>query len=126
MKEIKFLRCNVCGNLFAVIQDSGVQPVCCGQPMTTLLANQTDAVGEKHVPVIERSGAEVTVCVGSVGHPMLEEHSIQWIVLQQGDRVQYQRLQPGEAPRATFAADPEQPVAAYEYCNLHGLWSAEG
>ena len=122
----KFYRCNTCGNLFGVINDSGAVPTCCGSPMESLQPNTVDAAQEKHVPVIEKSGDTVTVKVGSVAHPMLDEHSIQWIVLNQGDLTQRIALKPGMEPVATFKIeDNGEPVTAYEYCNLHGLWSAE-
>jgi superoxide reductase len=127
MKEKKFYRCNHCGNIFGVINDANVVPICCGEPMEILAANTTDAAQEKHVPVIERDGDKVTVKVGSVPHPMLEEHYIQWILIAQGDVTQRAALSPGGAPEATFTvADANAPVRAYEYCNLHGLWTAEG
>ena len=35
-------------------------------------------------------------------------------------------LAPEEAPEAAFAlAEGDEVVAAYDYCNLHGLWKAE-
>jgi superoxide reductase len=127
MTDKKFYRCNHCGNIFGVVNDAGVVPVCCGEPMETLVANTTDAAQEKHVPVIERDGTQVTVKVGSVAHPMQDDHYIQWILVTQGDVTERAILKPGEAPEATFIlADASAPVKAYEYCNLHGLWSAEG
>lgn len=127
MSKVKFLRCALCGNIFGVVNDSGVIPVCCNQPMGVLEPNTTDAAGEKHVPALERNGAKLTVKVGSVAHPMQEEHYIQWIAVAQGDRVQRVVLHPGAAPEASFTLDDAQaPVSAYEYCNLHSLWSAEG
>jgi superoxide reductase len=127
MADKKFYRCNHCGNIFGVINDAGVVPVCCGEPMETLVANTTDAAQEKHVPVIGRDGTKVTVKVGSVAHPMLDEHYIQWIIVTQGGFTERAILKPGDAPEATFTvADAAAPVKAYEYCNLHGLWSAEG
>jgi superoxide reductase len=108
-----------------VIHFSGATPECCGQMMEVLEPNSTDAAGEKHVPVIEKGNGTVTVKVGSVAHPMLEEHSIQWIALRQGGRMQRVALKPGGAPEATFALYGGALVEAYEYCNLHGLWKAE-
>ena len=99
--------------------------MCCGQKMTELVPGTVDAAQEKHVPVVEVKGNVVHVKVGAVAHPMLEEHSIQWIALEtsQGSQIKY--LKPGEQPEAVFAlAEGEQVVAAYEYCNLHGLWKA--
>lgn len=126
MSNKKFYRCNTCGNLFGVINDSGAVPVCCGNPMESLQANTVDAAVEKHVPVIEKSGDTVTVTVGSVIHPMLDEHYIQWIVINQGSLTQRAALKPGMEPKAIFkVADNDEPITAYEYCSLHGLWSAE-
>jgi len=123
----KFYYCKTCGNILGAINDSGVTPVCCGQRMEILTENTTDAATEKHVPVITRDGNKVVVKVGSVAHPMTEEHLIQWIILTQGAVTMRAELTPGVAPEAVFtAADANAPVRAYEYCNLHGLWSAEG
>ena len=89
-----------------------------------LTANTTDGAHEKHVPVIEQHGDHVTVKVGSVEHPMLEAHYIQWILLETATGFQKKDLKPGEKPEAEFAVT-EPVLAAYEYCNLHGLWKAE-
>ena len=101
-------------------------PSCCGETMAELAPNSTDAAGEKHVPVIKVDGSKVTVEVGAVAHPMLEAHYITFIVLETTQGYQKKDLKPGEKPEAVFAlADGEAVVAAYEYCNLHGLWKAE-
>ncbi len=89
-----------------------------------LKANTVDAATEKHVPVIEHSGDCVTVSVGSVAHPMLPEHYIQFIVLETATGYQIKHLKPGDKPEAHFAVT-EPVIAAYEYCNLHGLWMAK-
>ena len=86
--------------------------------------NTTDGAYEKHVPVIEHSGDSVTVKVGSVAHPMLDVHWIEWIVLETATGYQKKELKPGDEPVAHFAVT-EPVVAAYEYCNLHGLWVAK-
>jgi len=127
MKEKKFYKCNHCGNIFSVLNDANVVPSCCGEPMAILVANTTDAAQEKHVPVIERDGTKVTVKVGAVAHPMVDEHFIQWVLITQGNVTERAELKSGDAPEATFTvADASAPIKAYEYCNLHGLWSAEG
>ena len=93
--------------------------------MQELVPGTVDAAAEKHVPVVKKDGNKVTVSVGSVTHPMLEEHSIQFIAVEtkQGSQIKY--LKPNEAPEAVFAiADGDEFVAAYEYCNLHGLWKS--
>ncbi len=91
---------------------------------TELIANTTDGAHEKHVPVIEINGETVTVKVGSVEHPSLEAHYIEWIVLVTEGGMQMKWLKPGMKPEATFRVT-DKPVAAFEYCNLHGLWKAE-
>ena len=86
--------------------------------------NTTDAAQEKHVPVIEVVGDTVTVKVGSVEHPSLDAHFIEFIVLVTEGGMQMKWLKPGMKPEAVFRVT-DRPVAAYEYCNLHGLWMAE-
>ena len=120
-----FYRCEHCGNIIAHINDSGVRCHCCGEEMKPITPNTSDGAGEKHVPVISVEGNIVTVTVGSVEHPMLEKHYIQWILLETRQGRQRKALQPGEKPVATFAlTDGDSVVAAYEYCNLHGLWKS--
>lgn len=121
-----FYKCEHCGNIIAHINDSGVRCVCCNEEMKELVPNTTDAAGEKHVPVISVDGNTVTVTVGAVEHPMLDAHSIQWIILETKFGRQRKELAPGEKPVAVFAlAEGDSVTAAYEYCNLHGLWKAE-
>ena len=91
---------------------------------TPITPNTTDGAYEKHVPVIEQHGDHVTVRVGSVAHPMLPEHYIEWIILETQTGSQRRDLKPGDKPEADFAVT-EPVIAAYEYCNLHGLWKAE-
>lgn len=122
---MKFYRCEHCGNIITFLHATGVPVMCCGQKMTELVPGTVDAAQEKHVPVVEREGSLVRVKVGAVAHPMLPEHSIQWIVLETSQGSQIEHLQPGQAPEVVFALAPEEKVvAAYEYCNLHGLWKA--
>ena len=106
-----------------------IKPVdvpCQGGHMELLKANTTDAATEKHVPVVAIDGNTVKVSVGSVAHPMLEEHFINFIALETNLGISVHNLKPGEAPETIFAlADGETAIAAYEYCNLHGLWKAD-
>jgi len=123
--EMKFMICEHCGNIVAMVKDSGVPVVCCGQKMTELKPNSTDGAHEKHVPVVSSQGNTVTVTVGSVEHPMLEAHYIEWIALQTKDGNQRKALKPGDKPTASFCVEPGDEVkAVYAYCNLHGLWKA--
>ena len=116
-------RCAVCGNTVELLARGGGTLSCCGQPMLAQVENTVEASQEKHIPVLARIPGGWKVTVGSVLHPMVEAHSILWIELQDGDRVQRVRLHPGQAPEATFACDAEQ-VVARAYCNLHGFWKS--
>ena len=124
-KETKFYICEKCGNIIGKIHDSGVGVVCCGQKMTYLEPGVVEASREKHIPVAKKEGDAVKVVVGSVIHPMTEEHSIQWVYLQTDKGGQRKCLAPNEAPEVTFALADEKPIAVYAYCNLHGLWKAD-
>lgn len=117
-------KCEICGNVVTVLHEGVGTLVCCEQPMRLLEPGTVDASREKHVPVIVKTETGYRVTVGSVEHPMANEHYIEWIELV-ADGVSYRRfLNPGDAPTAEFCVDA-QTVTAREYCNLHGLWKAE-
>lgn len=123
---MKFYRCEHCKNIVEMIQDSGVKPVCCGESMTEIIPNTTDGAYDKHVPVLNVDGVNVTVAVGSIEHPMMDAHYIQWIVVETCCGVYRANLLPGEEPVAHFTIRANEKVkAVYEYCNLHGLWKTE-
>ena len=119
----KFYICNHCGNIITKIQDKGVPVVCCGEKMVELVPNTTDAATEKHVPDVKVDGKKVIVTVGSVEHPMVEEHFIEWILVETKEGVQVKWLKAGQKPTHEFVlSEGDELVAVYEYCNLHGLW----
>ena len=121
--EMKFYRCSVCGQIVAMVKKAACPVMCCGKPMEEIVAGSTDAAVEKHVPVVEVDGNKVTVTVGSVAHPMLPEHYIEWIAIQTKQGNQRKALNPGDAPKACFAlCEGDEVEAAYAYCNLHSLW----
>ena len=123
---LTFYLCEVCGSVAVKPYDSGVPLFCCGDPMTELVANTTDAATEKHVPVVTIDGSKVHVQVGSVEHPMTDEHLIAFICLETQKGYQIAKLTSSDTPTADFAvAEGDAPVRVYEYCNLHGLWVAE-
>ncbi|NMB33587.1 MAG: desulfoferrodoxin [Clostridium sp.] len=124
MKErVSFYRCEICKNLVGLIYDGGGELVCCGQPMIKLEANTEDASTEKHVPVVSRKDGKIHVEVGSVAHPMVPEHYIEWIAVVSDDGTERISLTPEDKPEAVFC-DKEN-VEVYAYCNIHGLWKAE-
>lgn len=124
MKE-KIYMCRHCKNMIAMIKDSGVNVVCCGEKMAEVVAGTVDASVEKHVPVYKVEGNKVIVNVGSVTHPMIEEHYIEWVSLETNKGIQRKYLNPNQEPQACFAIlDDEEVKEVYAYCNLHGLWKA--
>lgn len=125
MCENKFYVCEHCGNIVGMVHDAGVPMMCCGQKMTKLEPGVVEASHEKHIPVVTREGDTVKVTVGSVNHPMAEEHHIAWVYLQTCRGGQRKCLKVGSDPVVTFALCDETPVAVYAYCNLHGLWKAD-
>ena len=123
MANVVFYRCEECGNMVAMIKQGGGTVSCCGKPMVELAANTSDGAKEKHVPDIKLEDGRIKVTIGSVLHPSLEEHHIEWIALVTEDKVQFSFLKPGMEPKAEFEAVEHGTV--YEYCNLHGLWKAD-
>ena len=68
--------------------------------LKNLKANTTDAAVEKHLPVVT------------------------YIETKNGGQLH--KFAPGDKPEAVFMlADGDEFIAAYEYCNLHGLWKSE-
>jgi len=122
MTEInEIYRCNVCGNIVQLNHASVGELVCCGQPMELLNANSTDAMTEKHVPIVQKTENGVLVKIGSVPHPMELPHFIEWIEILADGKSFKKFLQPGDVPEAEFCVSVEK-IIAREYCNLHGLW----
>jgi len=121
----KFFICQYCGNMIGLINDQGVPMVCCGEDMTELIPNTTDASVEKHVPVVTADGAGISVQVGSVAHPMEEGHHIAFIYVESEHGGQRKCVKSSGAPVAGFSFVDDKPVAVYAYCNLHGLWKTE-
>ena len=118
----KFYKCRHCGNVIEKVVDSGVNVVCCGEPMEELVPNTSDGSGEKHVPVVKHlDDCKIEIKVGSVAHPMTEEHHIAFIYVETdngGIRVDLK-----DTPVADIYVGAANVTAVYEYCNLHGLWA---
>lgn len=124
MKQ-RFFRCSHCGNIIAKVYDSGVNVICCGEPMQEIIPSTTDASVEKHVPVYAIEGNIVKVNVGSIEHPMADDHYIEWVSLQTTSGNQRKFLKPGDKPEIAFAiCDGEEVEAVFAYCNLHSLWKS--
>ena len=125
MMEMKFYRCKNCGQIIAKVHNTGVPVICCGAPMEEIVPGSVDASLEKHVPVYDIKGNYVEVRIGSIDHPMIEEHYIEWVALQTKFGNQRKALHPGDKPVVCFnICDEDEIEAVYAYCNLHGLWKA--
>jgi superoxide reductase len=114
---LKFYQCEQCGKVI-ISKDELHLPA-----LKEIIPSSTDAAVEKHVPVVTKKCKQVQVNVGSVTHPMSEEHFIGWIALETEKGYQVQYLSANEAPMAAFTlASGDKVVAVYAYCNLHGIW----
>lgn len=123
---MKVFKCKKCGTMVEEIKLGGCHPSCCGEPMQELVVGTSDGAREKHVPEVTIEGNTVCVQVGSVAHPMVDVHYIEWIAMETNQGIQRKSLQPGSEPKAVFAlTEGEKCQAVYAYCNLHGLWKAE-
>jgi superoxide reductase len=120
-ERLQIYKCEICGNIVEVLHEGKGELVCCGQPMKLFTENTVDAAREKHVPVVEKTASGFKVKVGSVAHPMEEEHYIEWIEIIADGKAYRQFLKPGGTPEATFDVKADK-ITAREYCNLHELW----
>lgn len=121
--QTKFYRCNHCKKIVEVINESDFPLTCCNEQMKEIIPCSQDAAKEKHVPSVTKNGNIIEVTVGSVEHPMTEEHYIQWIFIQSKKGFQRKQLTPAEKPYAVFALTADDELEnVYAYCNLHGLW----
>lgn len=122
-EKLLVYKCSVCGNIVELIHSGGGTLVCCNKPMELLEENTTDAATEKHIPVIEKVDGGINVKVGSVDHPMTEEHYIEWIEAIVGGKAYRRFLNPGDKPEASFCVSGNN-ITVRAYCNLHGLWKS--
>jgi len=122
-KQREIYVCALCGNIVEVEFGGKGKLVCCGQDMKLAVPNTVDAAVEKHVPVIEKKADGILVKVGSVTHPMAEDHFIVYIEICDDGILRRKFLKPGEAPEAFFKGASMKAVAK-EYCNKHGLWKS--
>lgn len=123
--EQKFYICEHCGKIITIVKESRVPTICCGQAMKELIPGTTDASLEKHVPVYSIENNKVYVTIGSVEHPMTEDHYIEWVSLQTKHGNQRKALKPGQAPKVCFSiCEGDEVESVFAYCNLHGLWKS--
>jgi superoxide reductase len=121
----KFFICKICGNIAKLVVNKGGLLACCGEKMTEIIPNTVDASIEKHKPVVTVLDGKVNVEVGSILHPMQDDHHIAFICIATEHGSQSRCLKSGEEPKATFNITNDKLLAVYAYCNLHGLWKTD-
>ena len=124
LERMQILKCNDCGVVLEVLDGGECEVACCGKTLNVLEERTADVGKEKHVPVCEQTSQGLTVKVGSVPHPMEQNHYIEWIEVVADGKVSRQFLKPGDAPEATFPIKPGK-LSVREHCNLHGLWTGQ-
>ena len=123
-EKLQVYKCEVCGNIVEMLHGGKGEMICHGQPMKLFKENSTDAVVEKHVPVVNETANGFSVKIGSIAHPMEEKHYIEWIEAVWDGRTYIKFLNPGDKPEAEFEI-PTMEVLAREHCNIHGLWKSK-
>ena len=95
---MKFYKCEGCGKIAVLFRESACPTKCCGEPMIEVVPGTVDAAREKHIPDVTVEGNLVKVKVGSVEHPMLAAHYIEWIILETNQGFQKKDLKPEMKP----------------------------
>ena len=121
----RFYICGHCGNMIGLIDNKGVPLVCCGEKMRELVPNTVEASQEKHLPDVTVFEGHIDVQVGSVPHPMEDDHYITFVYVETERGGQRKILKPGDEPKLTFSFVDDKTAAVFAYCNLHGLWKTE-
>ncbi len=125
-EKMAVYKCSECGNIIEVLHSGNGELVCCGKPMEQLQERTQDMAHEKHVPIIKFEGETKTIRVGSIPHPMEEQHYIMFIeaISKDGRYITRKYLNPGEEPKMDIKVNSKDDLTAREYCNLHGLWKS--
>ncbi len=123
-QKFEIYKCEICGNIVEMTHEGAGALVCCGQPMTKMMEKSTEVGNEKHLPVVEKAEHGTSIKIGSVPHPMEENHYIEWIeAFNKDGKVVKIMLKPGGKPETHIGWSIENIVEVRAYCNIHGLWS---
>ena len=126
---MKYYKCQHCGNLVRTIEDGGVVPMCCGEPMTLLPYSEfndahwiTYKVDESPIDF-----KRIMICIGKNSyHPMSIEHYIVFIDLETSKGIHTYFLRPGNVPCVQFFIRKNETILTiYTYCNVHGLYKLD-
>lgn len=121
-KKDDVYKCMDCGAMHQALRDGAGDPVCCGKPMVRIKDNFIEASEEKHIPIVRKiAEKKIEIVVGSVEHPMTDEHYIEWIEVRDGIKNVKKFLKPGDKPLVTFNVMSDD-FEVRAYCNQHGLW----
>jgi len=123
-KQNTWYKCEICGNIVAVVNAGAGELVCCGQPMNELQPKSVGDEGhEKHVPIVTINGDKVHVKIGEIPHPMEDKHHLQVVQIIRDDAVvEGKRLYPGHETELTFHLPDNEGIRVRTLCNVHGLW----
>ena len=124
-EKLQIYKCEICGNIIQVMHEGADALVCCGEEMKLLsIQHDMTELGEKHTPKFEESESNRIVSVA--GHPMTEEHYIEFIQVYTKDKnvVYTKYFYPNQSPQTEINFMPED-VKAVEYCNIHSLWGSK-
>jgi superoxide reductase len=127
-KEPIFFSSNHCEHIAQIIRGGSKDTTlsCCNEPMSKLIAKDSEQLREKHLPVIKKDNNKIIVAVGSIYHPMEEKHSIGFVYLQTKRGGQRVDLSHTDEPVVEFLiAEGDEAIAAYAFCNLHGFWMSK-
>ena len=126
-EKLNLYRCDICGNIVEVVIDGAGVLVCCGEDMKLIKSSPYENMGEKHVPVIENMGTSHVIKVGSIPHPMIDEHYVQFIeiISKDGRYLKRKYLNPNEEPEMVIKCMNDGDFEAREYCNIHGLYTSK-
>ncbi len=125
---LEMYKCNICGNIVEIVAAGYGEPVCCGEPMALLKehAKDEEMLHEKHIPFVTKTDDGFEIKVGSILHPMIDEHYIMFIEANSPDKryVKRKYLYPGEEPQLSLKCECNE-ITVRELCNIHGLWTTD-
>ena len=120
MNSQKFFICGHCGNLAGLVLNHGVSLVCCEDKMTELEAVTSEANENNHRPDVTIDSG--IICVSADNHPADGKHHVEFVYLETKNGGQRKSILHGSKPSVKFALIEDEPLAAYIYCSVHGLW----
>lgn len=115
-------QCKKCGSLLELIE-SNENLVCCEELVSKINIMESDGALEKHKPVVDVVDDKIEVSIGSVAHPMEEEHYISYVFLKTKNKVERIKLNINDEPKVVF--NYQNDAIVYALCNKHGLWETK-